>query len=63
MEAMLLRLPRVKERTGFRKSHIYALIRRGDFPPPVRIGRRSVAWDASAVDAWVRERIAAGAQR
>jgi prophage regulatory protein len=63
MEATLLRLPRVTERTGFRKSHIYELIRRNEFSAPVRIGRRSVAWDASAVDAWVRARIAAGAQR
>ena len=58
MEATLLRLPGVKERTGFRKSHIYELIRRGDFPPPVRIGARAVAWDASAIDAWIRARIA-----
>jgi prophage regulatory protein len=57
----LLRLPRVKERVGFGKSQIYKLIRRGEFPAPARIGKRSVAWSAQAIDAWIRERIAAGA--
>ena len=63
MESMLLRLPRVRDRVGLKKTAIYDAIRRGEFPAPVKIGRRSVAWDASAVDAWVRERIAAGARR
>jgi len=60
MESKLLRLPSVKERTGFRKSHLYEMIRRGEFPAPLKIGRRSVAWDSAAVEAWIRSRIDAG---
>jgi prophage regulatory protein len=63
MEAALLRLPRVKERTGFGKSQLYEMIRAGTFPAPCRIGARAVAWDAQAVDAWIRERIAAGGKK
>jgi prophage regulatory protein len=59
MESKLLRLPRVLEHVGFRKSQLYELIRRGDFPASTKIGARAVAWDAAAVDAWIRERIAA----
>ena len=63
MEAMLLRLPRVKERTGFGKSQLYEMVRAGTFPAPHKIGARAVAWESQAVDAWIRERIAAGAAR
>jgi prophage regulatory protein len=62
MEATtLLRLPRVIERVGYRKSQIYELIRRKEFPAAHRIGRRAVAWDAASIEQWCRERIAAGA--
>lgn len=37
---MLLRLPKVIERTGLSRSSIYALITKGMFPAPVRIGER-----------------------
>jgi prophage regulatory protein len=48
------------ERVGYRKSQLYDLIRRGEFPAPVKIGARAVAWDAAAVESWIRDRIAAG---
>lgn len=53
----LLRLPDVMEKTGFRKSWIYLLISRGDFPPAVKIGSRSVAWLESEVNDWIAERV------
>jgi len=40
----LRRLPYVCELTGLRKSSIYAMMRAGEFPSPVHIGRRAVAW-------------------
>jgi prophage regulatory protein len=59
MDALtLIRLPRVMDRVGYRKSQLYDMVRRGDFPAPVKIGARAVAWDAAAVDAWIRDRIA-----
>ena len=60
----LLRRPEVQEITGLSRSAIYAGMERGDFPRPRRIGRQSVAWRESEIDAWVTSREAAsGAPR
>ena len=53
----LLRLPDVEAITGIKKSTIYGLMRKGEFPPCVRITRRMSAWPESKVLSWVRERI------
>jgi prophage regulatory protein len=52
----LIRLAEVIARTGRSRSSIYSDVRAGLFPPPVGIGARSVAWRASAIDAWIAER-------
>lgn len=52
----LLRLPRVIEITGLRRSSIYAYVARGDFPQPVRLGVRAVAWRSEDLEAWVAGR-------
>jgi prophage regulatory protein len=33
-------------------------IRRGEFPPPIQVGSRNVAWLKSEIDAWELSRIA-----
>ena len=53
----LLRLPAVITLVGLRKSALYAMMRAGEFPKPVRIGGRSVAWSADAVYGWVQARL------
>lgn len=52
----LHRLPFVCQLTGLRKSTIYSMIRDGEFPRPVQIGRRAVAWRQGDLDAWIRTR-------
>jgi prophage regulatory protein len=59
MAQSLLRLPAVIERTGYRRSTLYLLIQRGEFPPPVALGRRARAWPSDEIDRWIAERIAA----
>lgn len=54
----LLRLPEVEQATGLKKSTVYLLMRRGEFPRCVQITPRCVAWPESAVLQWVQERIA-----
>lgn len=54
----ILRLPEVERRTGYKKSHIYELIKKNQFPPSVRIGVRSVGWNSKDVDNWIAERLA-----
>jgi len=57
----LERLAEVSARTGLPKSTIYRLIKQGQFPAPLPLVGRTRAWDASAVDAWIASKIAAGA--
>jgi prophage regulatory protein len=54
----LLRLPEVISRTGRSRSRIYADVQTGQFPKPINIGPRAVAWVESEIDAWVEQRIA-----
>lgn len=42
------------------ESAMRRAIRRGDFPAPVQIAPRIVAWSREALDAWKAARIAAG---
>lgn len=61
----LLRLAEVEQRTGLRKSTIYARMRLqpAQFPPCVAIGCRSVAWRESEIDAWIAALPERSAQR
>ncbi len=54
----ILRLDRVRERTGLGRSTIYDKIKAGDFPAPVSLGPRAVGWVDSAVTNWIEARIA-----
>ncbi|NCO04306.1 MAG: AlpA family transcriptional regulator [Alphaproteobacteria bacterium] len=54
----LLRLPEVIKRTGLSRSTIYAYIDKGDFPKPVKIGLRAVAWHEVKIDSWIKSRVA-----
>lgn len=57
----LLRLQRVRARTGLARSTLYKLISEKKFPAPIPLAGRAVAWDSRAVDAWIDSRIAAAA--
>ena len=50
----LLRLHAVKQLTGRSRSTIYADL---NFPKPVRIGPRAVAWVSEEIDEWIEARI------
>lgn len=52
-ESYFLRLPEVIRRTGYKKSSIYNMVRKGEFPRSVKIGPRAVAWDSNEVEAWI----------
>jgi len=59
MTEAFLRLRDVEARTGLRRSHLYALAARGEFPKPLKLGDRASAWVAGEVDEWVMARIRA----
>ena len=52
-----LRLPEVIQISGYRRTSIYEMIKAGNFPAPVHLGPRAVAWLESEVEAWMQERI------
>ena len=58
-DVTFLRLPEVKAVTGLSKTSIYELIRGKDFPAPVRVGPRAVAWVKSEIRQWAIERVQA----
>lgn len=56
LDEALWRMQMVKDRTHMSESQILRLEQDGDFPPRRRIGDRSVAWLASEVIQWMRNR-------
>ena len=58
----LLSAARVTSITTLPRPSIYALMLRGDFPRPVKLGgpkTRRVAWKLSDISAWVESRVPA----
>lgn len=53
MADKLIRRPEVESRTGLSRSTLYEWMKRGDFPLPVKLGTRLVAWRESDVTAWL----------
>ena len=49
----LLRRVHVEEITGLKRSTIYAMIKRGEFPPPVKITTKAVGWKSSEIFQWI----------
>lgn len=58
-----LRLNQVKALVALSRSSIYERIRRGDFPRPVSIGARAVAWTSGSIAEWQARQIEAGKAR
>lgn len=61
MAEKLLRRPEVEARTGLSRSTLYAWMNNGDFPQPVKLGTRLVAWRESDVSNWLDSRDTRGA--
>lgn len=48
--------------TTLGKSSIYSKVKNGDFPAPVRLSTRAVAWRSEEVAEWVAGRVKVNAQ-
>lgn len=55
-ENRLIRMPEVEHLVGLRRSAIYTLVNRGEFPAPLKIGAAS-RWSLRAVSAWMDARV------
>ncbi len=49
----LLRIQEVVYVTGFTRGWIYVLMRKGEFPLQVPVGKRAVRWRSTDVQAWI----------
>jgi prophage regulatory protein len=56
-EHRILRRAEVEQKTGFKRAHIYNLMKEGKFPKALRLGVRAVGWDSVEVDKWIAERL------
>jgi prophage regulatory protein len=56
---ILLRLPMVMRITGLARSTIYKLISQNQFPVPIKLSKRAVAWLQSEIENWVSSRVRA----
>ena len=56
-ERRILRLEEVEAKSGFKRAHIYALMRKRQFPQALRLGVRAVGWDSIEIDQWIADRV------
>jgi prophage regulatory protein len=54
----ILRQSNICAKTRLSRSSLYEQIAAGAFPPPVKLGARSVGWLESEVDGWIAARVA-----
>jgi prophage regulatory protein len=57
--AQFYRLPHLKQRLGVSGSSIWAWVKKGTFPKPIKLSENCTAWNAADVERWSAERIAA----
>ncbi len=57
----ILRLSKVIDKSGYRRSSIIKKVKEGTFPAPVKLDEngRSVGWIESEIEEWIAKRIEA----
>lgn len=53
------RLPQLKARLGVSGSSIWAWVKKGTFPAPIKLAENTTAWHLSDIEAWEKSRIQA----
>lgn len=53
----VLRQPRVQHLTGLPRSSMYAEIKKGTFPRPVKLSARAVGWLSDEIEDWLQRQI------
>ncbi|WP_281085181.1 helix-turn-helix transcriptional regulator [Methylophaga thiooxydans] len=55
----ILKISEVKKISGLSTTSIYRAASKGDFPKPIKLGKRSSGWLKSEIDQWLVERVVA----
>jgi len=53
------RMPRLKSQLDVSQSSIWAWVKAGKFPKPIKLGANTTVWRAADVEAWAQSKIAA----
>jgi prophage regulatory protein len=56
MQETILRKPDVLRMIGMKQTWLHTASRTGEFPAPVRLGKRAMGWKRSDVEAWLASR-------
>jgi prophage regulatory protein len=54
----ILRWREVRSRVGLSRSTIWRMVRRGEFPKPLMLGRQSIGWLETELNLWIETRAA-----
>ncbi|MDE2309981.1 MAG: AlpA family phage regulatory protein [Betaproteobacteria bacterium] len=55
--AQFYRLPQLKSCLNVSGSSIWAWVKKGTFPKPIKLSENCTAWNAADIDAWAQSRI------
>jgi prophage regulatory protein len=58
-QAQFYRLPQLKARLNVSGSSIWAWVKKGTFPAPVKLSENTTAWSAADIEEWAQSRIEA----
>ena len=56
MEYRIIRRTEVLFMTGLATSTLYAKMQAGEFPRPIKLGRRAVGWKSNDVELWITQK-------
>jgi prophage regulatory protein len=54
----LLRLEQVMQITSLCRSHVFLLVKKGQFPSSITVGVRGARWSEREIQAWIQQQIA-----
>ena len=57
------RLPQLKARLGVSGSSIWAWVKKGTFPAPIKLAENTTAWHLSDIEKWELSRISASLKK
>jgi len=55
-EVQFYRLSQLKKQLSVSRSSIWAWVKEGSFPKPIKLGKNCTAWNSSDIDNWIEER-------
>ena len=56
-EVQFYRLSQLKKQLSVSRSSIWAWVKEGSFPKPIKLGKNCTAWNAEDGHVWVQSRI------